>query len=149
MIYILRQTIVPMNRLIVILILICQISVAQEFVNPLMYNSQIPQSFLRSAFESNTTIDLPFYDDFSDYLVYPKSSHWLDNDVFVNRNYPINPLNIGVATFDGLDSLGSPRNLASETVHGPSDYLTSRPIDLSNFSEVYLSFYFTINGHRE
>ena len=57
-----------------------------------MYNSQIPQSFPRSAFESNTSIDLPFYDDFSDYLVYPKSSHWIDNDVFVNRNYPINPI---------------------------------------------------------
>jgi hypothetical protein len=97
-----------MNRLIIILILICQISVAQEFVNPLMYNSQIPQSFPRSTFESNTTIELPFYDDFSDYLVYPKSSHWLDNDVFVNRNYPINPLNIGVATFDGLDSVYLP-----------------------------------------
>jgi len=146
LIYILHQTIVPMNRLIVVLILICQISVAQEFVNPLMYNSQIPQSFPRSAFESNTPIDLPFYDDFSDYLVYPKSSNWLDNDVFVNRNYPINPLNIGVATFDGLDSIGTPRNLASETVHGPSDFLTSRPIDLSNSSEVYLSFYLQSTG---
>ena len=146
MIYILHQTIVPMNRLIIVLILICQISVAQEFVNPLIYNSQIPQSFQRSAFESNTAIDLPFYDDFSDYLVYPKSSHWLDSDVFVNRNYPINPLNIGVATFDGLDSAGRPRNLASETVHGPSDYLTSRPVDLSTLSEVYLSFYLQSTG---
>ena len=64
-----------MNRLIFVFILICQISVAQEFVKPLMYNSQIPQSSPRSAFESNAPIDLPFYDDFSDYLVYPKVLH--------------------------------------------------------------------------
>ena len=103
LIYILHQTIVPMNRLIVLLILICQISLAQEFVNPLIYNSQITQTQQRSSLVSNASLDLPFYDDFSDYLVYPKPSHWLDNDVFINRNYPINPLNIGVATFDGLD----------------------------------------------
>ena len=146
LIYILHQTIVPMNRLIVLLILICQISLAQEFVNPLIYNSQITQTQQRSSLVSNASLDLPFYDDFSDYLVYPKSSHWLDNDVFINRNYPINPLNIGVATFDGLDSIGSPRSIVSETVHGPSDYLTSRPIDLSISSESLAPIAFTYFG---
>ena len=113
---------------------------AQEFVNPLMFNSQLPESDFRSSPLISSILELPFYDDFSDYSVYPKSSLWMDKDVYVNKNYAINPFNLGIATFDGLDSIGKPRNLASETVHGPSDYLTSRPIDLSNSSEVYLSF---------
>ena len=112
----------------------------------MVFNSQIPQKFPKSIFELNPSIELPFYDDFSNYLIYPKTSHWIDNDVFINRNYPVNPINIGVATFDGLDSIGRPRNLSSETVHGSSDYLTSRPIDLSNLSEVYLSFYLQSTG---
>ena len=141
LIYSLHQKKIMTNRLIVILILFFQISFAQEFVNPLVFNSQIPQKFSKSISELNSSFELPFYDDFSNYLIYPKTSHWIDNDVFINRNYPVNPINIGVATFDGLDSIGRPRNLSSETVHGSSDYLTSRPIDLSNLSEVYLSFY--------
>ncbi|MBH83131.1 MAG: hypothetical protein CMP70_00450 [Flavobacteriales bacterium] len=146
LIYSLHQKKIMTNRLIVILILFFQISFAQEFVNPLVFNSQIPQKFSKSIFELNSSIELPFYDDFSNYLIYPKTSHWIDNDVFINRNYPVNPINIGVATFDGLDSIGRPRNLSSETVHGSSDYLTSRPIDLSNLSEVYLSFYLQSTG---
>ncbi len=146
LIYSLHQKKIMTNRLVVILILFFQISFAQEFVNPLVFNSQIPQKFSKSIFELNSSIELPFYDDFSNYLIYPKTSHWIDNDVFINRNYPVNPINIGVATFDGLDSIGRPRNLSSETVHGSSDYLTSRPIDLSNLSEVYLSFYLQSTG---
>ena len=135
-----------MNRIIILFVCFSQISFGQEFVNPLMFNSQLPHVYERSSTALDTSLELPFFDDFSDYLFFPKPSHWLGKDVFVNRNYPVNPINIGVATFDGLDSTGSPRNLASETVHGPSDYLTSRPIDLSNFTEVFISFYLQSTG---
>ncbi|MDA9898041.1 T9SS type A sorting domain-containing protein [Flavobacteriales bacterium] len=135
-----------MNRFFIFFLCISQIALGQEFVNPLMYNSQLPKAQQRSLTALSSTLQLPFFDDFSDYKGFPKSSHWLDEDVFVNRTYPVNPLNLGVATFDGLDSIGNPRNIASETVHGPSDYLTSRPIDLSTYSEVYLSFYIQSTG---
>ena len=59
---------------------------------------------------------MPFFDDFSDYVGFPKSSLWIDNDVFVNRSYPINPINLGVATFDGLDSLGNPESNSKQTM---------------------------------
>jgi hypothetical protein len=134
------QITLSMNRLFFLFFCIGQTLIAQEFVNPLMLNTQLPDANSRSSLVISTTLELPFYDDFSDYSVYPKPSHWIDKDVFINKKYAVNPLNLGVATFDGLDSLGKPRNLASETVHGPSDYLTSRPINLSNLSEVYLSF---------
>ena len=72
LIYSLHQKKIMTNRLIVILILFFQISFAQEFVNPLVFNSQIPQKFSKSISELNSSFELPFYDDFSNYLIYPK-----------------------------------------------------------------------------
>ena len=56
---------------------------------------------------------------------------WIDQDVFLNDNYAINPWTIGVATFDGLNEAGYPHDW---TISGASDWadqLTSKPIDLS------------------
>ena len=35
---------------------------------------------------------------------------WIDQDVFLNDNYAINPWTIGVATFDGLNEAGYPHD---------------------------------------
>lgn len=83
---------------------------SQEVVNPLRFNSQLPIISKKSTASVQSNLTLPFFDDFSNYKGYPKSELWQDKDVFVNNTYPINPVNIGVATFDGLDSLGNPRN---------------------------------------
>lgn len=95
------------------------------------------------------SLTLPFIDDFSSHDVYPDSSRWTDRAVFVNRSYPVAPLTIGVATFDGLGSNGLPYNAsASATSSASSDTLTSKEINLS-FSpadSIYFSFYYQVRG---
>ena len=54
----------------------------------------------------NVPLSLPFLDDFSYNSSFPNNSLWEDSAVFINRSYPINPVTIGVATFDGINSEG-------------------------------------------
>lgn len=144
--YILNHLIQMNKFLILFTILFCSFSTfCQEVVNDLMYNTNlsIPDYGYRSVAAS---VDLPFFDDFSNYTGYPNASLWQDLDVYVNRSLASNPINLGVATFDGLDSLGNPRNIFSEFSQGPSDFLTSQTIDISSESIVYFSFYFQAQG---
>tara|TARA_B110000003_G_scaffold68842_1_gene70081 strand:+ start:27462 stop:29300 length:1839 start_codon:yes stop_codon:yes gene_type:complete len=144
--YILNHLIQMNKFLILFTILFCSFSTfCQEVVNDLMYNTNlsIPDYRSRSVAAS---VDLPFFDDFSNYTGYPNASLWQDLDVYVNRSLASNPINLGVATFDGLDSLGNPRNIFSEFSQGPSDFLTSQTIDISSESIVYFSFYFQAQG---
>jgi hypothetical protein len=134
------------NSLLFILLVFTFNLYSQEVVQPLIYNSQLPQKLKRNInIQQNNTLTLPFFDDFSQHIGYPNPNLWKDNDVFVNRTYPINPINIGVATFDGLDSIGQPRAI-NETAHGSADYLTSNRLQLSTYSKVYLSFYLQSTG---
>ena len=77
---------------------------------------------------------------------------WIDQDVFLNDNYAINPWTIGVATFDGLNEAGYPHDW---TISGASDWadqLTSKPIDLSQKGvgdSLYLSFYYQAGGRGD
>jgi hypothetical protein len=82
------------------------------------------------------------------YTVKDDNSLWLDNHVFVNYTYGIDPPTIGLATFDGLDSLGHPYTLGGLS-SGIADYLTSKPIDLENASNVILSFFYQPKGIGE
>ena len=69
---------------------------------------------------------------------------WIDQDVFINDNYAINPWTIGVATFDGLDETGYPHDWTGSGATGWADDLTSKPIDLSTYSvgdSIYISFF--------
>jgi hypothetical protein len=98
-----------------------------------------------SAFKKANS--LPFFDDFSQQEYYPDGSKWIDNAVYINSNYAVDPISYGIATFDGLDSTGYPYNFISPTSHGVADYLTSKTIDLSNPTDsVYLSFYYQPQG---
>ncbi|MBL7830595.1 MAG: hypothetical protein JNK41_06175, partial [Saprospiraceae bacterium] len=84
------------------------------------------------------TIDLPFLDDFSYSGPYPDPKLWINDDVFINNTFAIKQPSIGVATFDGTNSGGSPYLGGN----GISDYLTSQQIDLGKYnsgSNVYLS----------
>lgn len=88
-------------------------------------------------------------DDFSYDSPYPDTSIWLDNSVFINRDFPKAPITIGVATFDGLNANGYPYNFqAGSGSSGPADTLTSKPIDLSYTpaDSIYLSFYYQPQG---
>lgn len=98
-------------------------------------------------------------EDFSYDRPYPDTSIWLDNKVFINRGYAKAPISIGAATFDGLNANGYPYNFfAGPTTSGSADSLTSKPINLFNYSNggntvnyipgdsIYFSFYYQPEG---
>ncbi|MFP4060894.1 MAG: T9SS type A sorting domain-containing protein [Bacteroidales bacterium] len=95
-------------------------------------------------------ISLPFFDDFASTEVLPDDRWWQDNHVYINNTYGINPVTIGVATFDAIDENGFLyENASADTFQ--ADYLTSRPIDLSEpgLINVYLSFYYQPKGNGQ
>ena len=90
-------------------------------------------------------LTLPFFDDFAYDSKYPDPVRWVDNNVYVNNTMADMPPSIGVATFDGLNSNGTPYGGS----FGRSDYLTSAYIDLSSIAStdpLYLSFYLQPKG---
>ena len=93
-----------------------------------------------------SAITLPFLDDFSYNSHFPNYLLWEDSAVFVNRSYPINPVTIGVATFDGLDAFGMAYDISASMQGKRADSLTSRPIDLSVVDSAYLLFYYQAQG---
>lgn len=127
---------------------------AQEQLIPLQSNAVI-QTYLKNnpgeRLQRTTSLDtiiLPFIDDFSRQGIYPTDSLWEDRDVFINSTFADSPFTIGVATFDGLDYAGRPHDSLS-SADAISDYLTSRPIDLSGLqgnTTVWLSFLFQPQG---
>ncbi len=93
-------------------------------------------------------LSLPFVDDFSQNYIYPDYNLWEDINVYVNSSFAQNPVTYGVATFDGLDSTGTPYNFVFPTSHGAADTLTSRVIDVSTIVDsVFLSFYYQPQGN--
>jgi hypothetical protein len=129
----------------------------QEVIIPLKYNKALQYStssaFMRSAV---VNLDLPFIDDFSNNSDYPDQAKWLDQKVYVNNNFGVNPYSIGVATFDGLNEQGNPYNNSFANAQGGCDTLTSFPINLytkpnggGNYSlsdSIVLSFYYEKKG---
>ena len=100
----------------------------------------------------SSTINLPFVDDFSYQGVYPDGNKWMDKDVFINRTYPVNPITVGVATFDGLDEHGVPYDTINFFSQGGADTLTSQPIDLSSSQisdSIYFSFFYQPQGRGD
>jgi hypothetical protein len=89
------------------------------------------------------TLTLPFFEDFAGQREgSPNPARWKDAKVLVNERFAAAPPSRGVATFDGLDSLG--RGYGAVTSYGATDVLTSQPIDLSALTptdSTYLSFF--------
>jgi len=96
--------------------------------------------------KNKSAITLPFFDDFSYNSNVANIDLWEQSSVFVNSTYPINPVTIGVATFDGLDEYGFARNFFQANPSSPSDTLLSQEIDLSAIDTAYLMFYFQGKG---
>jgi hypothetical protein len=97
-----------------------------------------------------TMLELPFFDDFSKSRIYPDNEKWADNHVFINYDYPVNPVSAGVATFDALDHTGAIYPRAS-IFPFLADQLTSRPVNLhySPQDSIYLSFYYQPQGRGD
>ena len=117
----------------------------QEVLSSLVSNPvlNVKKPFLN---KSKSTITLPFLDDFSYNTLDVNPNFWEQSSVFVNRSYPINPISIGVATFDGLDEYGFARSFSQINSSAPSDTLLSQKIDLSSVNNAYLMFYFQGKG---
>ncbi len=130
---------------------------AQVSLQPLENNQQILDYISQKRAAGNffyrnaqvcplQTLNLPFFDDFAKVdSFYPKCTHWVDNQAFINANYAYLPPTIGTATLDGLNQYGQPhQNNASPAVSSPADTLTSQPINLQGRTannNVYFSFY--------
>lgn len=137
---------------IIIILFITHGVFAQEMLVPLSSNSSLLSSQIQPRTSARQLpLELPFADDFNQSGFYPNPSKWIDQDVFVNNNFPILPPSIGVATFDGLDADGNPYS-DDERSFGAADHLTSWPINLSGLTtanNVYLSFYWQAGGLGE
>jgi len=131
---------------------------AQEVIMKKDYNAVIqkylrnhPQEKNRMKTIIHDTISLPFFDDFSSGTsVYPDPHKWQDKKVFINDGFAINPPSVGVATFDGIDSIGIP--YANTNLEYSADTLTSQYINLNaqNYAAdttIYLSFFYQSAGN--
>lgn len=84
---------------------------------------------------------LPVYDDFSYAGPIPSEDLWLDQEVYVNTELPLNPRSVGVATFDGLSNRGRPYGAG----YGEADRLTSTYLNTSS-GDWALSFWLQRGG---
>ena len=153
--------------ILLIIILSPVIIYSQEVVTGLSVNPAIKNStgktewdkkdFNKSSKPHKYYDTLPFIDDFSNNSVFPDISKWLDNEVFVNNQFPDRPPTQGVATFDGLNNKG--KVYISTTTPFSADTLTSIPIRLDSgynikgkksqlmlSDKIYLSFYYQPGG---
>ena len=133
---------------------------AQEILFPLSKNPVIKE-FLRknppqdhaSLRTMQSALLLPFQDDFSDNIIYPRPELWVDSDAYINQGMCYQPITIGVATLDGMNKYGEPHDSMSTAVQPViCDYLTSQPIDLSLVTpaeNVYFSFFYQPQGLGE
>lgn len=117
--------------------------ISQEFIN---YN--IIRNTSNNKNKASVILKLPFFDDFSTYTDISNSNLWQTNSVFVNSNYPFNPLSLGVATFDAIGNNGKIHSAASYGNIFSADTLTSNKINLnySKDDKIFLSFYYQAQG---
>ena len=137
----------------------------QEIITGLQYNEAIRHEFEKQKSEVDPThksnenqinVTLPFFDDFANYSLYPKQSLWIGNSVFINKDFPLYPPNVGAATFDAIDETGKIYSNA-DWIPFQADELKSRPIRLDSVFDpvvrkigpedsLYLSFYYQPQG---
>ncbi|MCU0418048.1 MAG: hypothetical protein MUC38_00190 [Cyclobacteriaceae bacterium] len=100
--------------------------------------------------------NLPFWDDFS-FAVNGKAqdSLWNKNAaVAISQEIGINPLTLGVATFDGYGANGRPYVLNDINARGYADTLLSRElrmdlVPLADRGQTFLSFFYQAQGEGE
>ena len=128
------------------MLFIYNISFSQEIYFDLISNENLMNQN-RYFSSSKQMISLPFIDDFSNDNFYPDSMLWKENLVFVNRTYALNPITLGVATFDGLDQNGRPYNINLSTSDSQdADTLTSHHINMSLVDSAYFMFFYQPEG---
>ena len=121
------------------------IETAPSFNGALIKKSTQIKNNQQAAPRNVEALSLPFFDDFSGKGPYPNVEKWIDKNVFINSTLAYQAPSVGVATFDGINSSGTPYGGG----FGEADFLTSNLIDLDPYSttdNVYLSFWLQRKG---
>jgi len=125
-----------------------------EQVAPLRWNPALARpakkNTIAPAKKAAAALSLPFFEDFTDYSLYPNSARWQDSQVYVNNTMCVTPVSRGVATFDALNQRGRPYDTLNRYSVRFADSLTSQPIDLSSAlpgDSIYLSFFYQPEGN--
>lgn len=137
---------------IIVLLLLTLQAYAQEFLSPLT-STALPCTPKSS---DTLVLELPFFDDFSNYTGLPDSKRWLSYEVLINQDYAPFPPSIGVATLDALDANGDLYPQATTSIF-PADTLASQIIRLDSITgpsrralnpsdSISLSFYYIPGG---
>ena len=141
------------NLYITALTLLSSINFAfsQESLTNIISNAEI--QVLSKTKPANTkkqtkiALEIPFIEDFASTKGYPDPEKWIDKNVYINDNYPYNPISVGVATLDAISSDGSMYSNANISVFG-ADTLTSQQINLNypGNNTIFLSFFYQPGG---
>lgn len=141
---------------------------AQEILSGLPVNPEIKKvqknqkiqdlqkSFKSSVLEIPGSLELPFFEDFKQKSIYPETSKWMDNYVYINQDFALFPPSWGTATFDAVNQYGNIYGDAN-SLQFFADQLTSKPIRLDSIfnpapqalspaDSIYLSFYYQPQG---
>jgi len=125
-------------------------SFAQEKLIGIDCNAQLfnHKNNKQSKNKSLTTVELPFFEDFSTSNLYPNTDLWADSFAFINSSYPYQPPSIGVATLDAINQNGEFYSGSSFGKVFIADYLSSQFINLNypGNNTIFLSFYYQAQG---
>ncbi|MEP0710779.1 MAG: T9SS type A sorting domain-containing protein, partial [Algoriphagus sp.] len=93
---------------------------------------------------------LPFWDDFSQGI---DTLKWTVTGASYSETIGLNAPSLGMILLDGVDANGNPYSL-TQTDQGNTDYLTSKPFDLTGLNSadtesLFLSFYWQAAGRAE
>ena len=136
--------------LFIIILFVFKLAFSQTFIETgLISNPLVEKRYEKGpwAVKTSDTLELPFLDDFAKTKIYPDSTLWEDNLVFVNSQYALNPPTVGVATFDMLNEKGEIYEDASSAGFY-ADTLTSKPINTEypGDTTVVFSFWYQPQG---
>ena len=130
---------------------------AQLSFRPISQSEHAREKNLRIAEteRDSTSLELPFWDDFSRTSNLPDTSHWFVDagSTNISSSLGIDPPTVNVAVFDGWNTFGTPHS-SSQLEEGAGDSLVTRFIDLTKVNPalretVYLSFFWQKEGRGE
>jgi hypothetical protein len=136
---------------ILILLLSTEFISSQEIVTGLQINPLLSSKAENKSFQAKgitaDTLELPFFDDFSQDSYIPDPEKWSDNFAFINNTYSDKQITVGMATLDALDESGKLYEIASPEGF-IADHFTSQPlnIDYPVSDNIWLSFYYQPGG---